>query len=97
MMKLKNPFTEETRALFLDAQYDCWLCGGNQGVEAHHIFGRVSNSPLNLAPLCRKCHERINHNDVEEKYLLGLTIGYLDRVGYRKTDADYEFLKKVNH
>lgn len=97
MMKLKNPFTDETRALFLDVQYDCWKCGSNQGVEAHHIFGRMSNSPLNLAPLCRKCHEAVTHSDYEQKYLLGITLTYLEKVGYKKTQADYDFLDKVNH
>lgn len=96
-MKLRNPFSTDTRLLFFDAQYMCWTCGENGsnsgGTELHHITGRSSNSPLNGAILCHKCHEKILHTQEEEMELLNKTILYLHSKGYRWTDKDVEFLR----
>jgi len=97
-MKLQFPFSQETRWLFFDVRYLCWICGENGqqkgGTELHHIKGRVSDSPYNGAVLCKECHGHANHNDSEEGDLLLKTISYLDSRGYVANEADRMFLKE---
>lgn len=97
-MKLKNPFSQKTRWLFHSVRFKCFKCGSNGtnrgGMELHHIFGRVSKSPYNAAPLDHTCHEHILHNDQEQQDLLKKTKKYLDSVGYKPTEDDLEFLQK---
>jgi len=95
-MKLKNSFTDKTRALFLDVQYQCWNCGGNQGVEANHTVGRESNSPLNLSPLCRSCHSHVGHTDEEHAKLLNKTLNYLVSQQYKMQEEDWDFIRKYH-
>lgn len=96
-MKLANPFSTETRWLFHDVQYHCWICGengqGKGGTELHHIVGRSSNSPLNGAVLCKECHGRMVHTQQEEMELLNKTIHYLHSRRYVWTEADMQFLR----
>jgi len=93
-MKLKNPFKGDTRLLFID-NFGCFSCGrSDRGIEAHHIVGRVSRSPLNLAPICPLCHSRINHNEFEERDLFNKVWKYLKKEGYKPTFEDREFLEK---
>jgi len=91
-MNLKHPFSQEDRYLFFDAQHECWICGGNQQMELHHICGRKSSSPLNGAPLCKECHNKIGHSESEEKMLFAKTLKYLTRNQYVITEKDYDFI-----
>lgn len=78
-MKLRNPFSEETRLLFLYV-YACFDCGrSDRGVELHHITGRNDNSPTNAFPICRVCHVKVKHNDEEHKKYKQITKDYLAR------------------
>jgi len=75
-VRLKNPFTEETRNLYL-YQYSCQCCGrSDRGLELHHIKGRSSNSKLNAIVLCLDCHKIIGHTDEEEGKYLQITIRF---------------------
>jgi hypothetical protein len=94
-VKLRNNFSEETKGLFC-FNNDCWSCGGSWGdgnADYHHILGRISNSPLNLAPLCLGCHAKhikmklyINRCDFVTK-----TIKYLLKEGYELNKNDLKF------
>lgn len=99
-MKLTNPFSIETRDLFWDARYTCWICGGNGnengGMELHHITGRDNNSPFNAAPLCKLCHGKMGHTKDEERWLFEKTLQYLQgRVEI--TQADEHFMLTHPH
>ena len=96
MMKLKHPFSNETRWLFFDARYRCLNCGSNCGVELHHILGRVSSSPWNCCPLCHICHASVVHNQTEHQRLFALTLRFLFEQRYTPTIEDYEFFR-INH
>lgn len=95
-MKLDNPFSLETKLLFIDV-HNCWFCNRNEnyGKEAHHIYGRVSSSPVNCAILCSQCHSRIKHNDKEQQELLQITLVFLARINYSFTDNDFIFLSTI--
>lgn len=87
-MKLRNDFTDLTRALFT-FEHSCWICGSNQGCELHHILGRVSASPFNACVLCRACHEKaVMLNKVK---LLRIAIRFCIREGYEPTKKDILF------
>lgn len=98
-MKLRNSFTEESRALFLDAQYRCFnrdcTCNGQAcgGIELHHIKGRESNSPYNGAVLCHGCHSHVGHTDEEHRYLLNKTLYYLSMQDYEPNKRDRKFIR----
>jgi len=92
-MKLKNPFTNDTRWLFFDIRYSCYICGRNN-TELHHIAGRVSSSPLNASVLCKVCHNKINHSEQEEIFLFKKTLLYLKKIGYNLSSKDYDFIEK---
>lgn len=89
-MKLRNPFSDKTRVLYIDHQY-CMSCGSNNIPELHHIAGRVSNSPLNAIVLCHNCHARCGHSEEEEKKYFGINLIYLMQIGYEFTDQDIQF------
>ena len=97
-MRLKHPFTDIIRELFWD-QYSCYLCGRSDlGVEYHHILGRISNRPLNCAPLCPECHSR-NHTQSpftkeEISKLLNKTKKFLETINYILYEKDIEFFEK---
>ena len=90
-MKLKYPFTEETRNLLL-YEYSCWDCGrSDRGLEAHHILGRCSNSPLNMYLICIDCHKVVGHSQKEESKYLQQTIKWLLSTGYKLKEVDITF------
>ena len=103
-MKLQNPFPQETREIFRDVQYFCFICGKNGsdvgGTELHHILGRVSNSAFNAAVLCKKCHYHIKHSKEEHKFLLNKTARYvakkIKQYEYRPRREDFEFVDKYS-
>lgn len=96
-MKLKNPFTIETRELFRDV-HNCWQChsngqeSNNTGLELHHIYGRISASAFNASPLCGNCHRQVTHTSKERVYLVVKTINFLRKKGYSIQQEDVDFL-----
>lgn len=98
-MKLDHPFSNETRHLYLGV-WRCWECGSNGqtrgGLELHHIFGRVSSSALNSAPLCKVCHNKIGHSREEQQKYLRLTIEYLVSIHYKLKPEDDAFLVELS-
>jgi hypothetical protein len=93
---MKNDFTDITRALFV-FEKTCWNCNAPEP-ELHHILGRVSNSPLNAYPLCRKnCHSfHIEMKSEENKYkFLKQTFRFLcdPNNQYRFTKKDNKFME----
>jgi len=90
-MKLQNPFSQETRLLYL-YEYSCFTCGrSDRGLELHHIKSRISNSPLNSYLICNYCHSHANHSQKEEAQYLQTTMKWLLRQGYELTQKDIEF------
>jgi len=94
-MKLRNNFSDLTRALYIqpvnpDDEY-CWICKSNQSCELHHILGRVSNSPFNSCCLCRKCHE--NYTKLDKGKLLRMAIKFCLREQYTPTEKDIKFYR----
>lgn len=95
-MRLRNPFTNETRQLF-EYCYECFWCRQNRWDAGHHIMGRVSNSPLNFCPIHNiKCHIGNYALDSFENQskLLKRTLEYLTNDGYILTPVDKEFMEK---
>ena len=91
-MKLRNPFTESQRVLFID-HYFCALCGrSDQGIEIHHIYGRGSNVTLNMSPLCIVCHSHIRHDPDTHVLLFTKTLQWLFPRRYELTREDIEFI-----
>lgn len=95
---LRNPFPLEVRLLFL-YNFTCWACGGNGGgnLELHHIWGRISHSILNAAPLCRKCHDAVKDTPEERCGFMRKTIEWVSPQGYRLTAYDLGFLEGVKN
>lgn len=95
-MHLQNPFSDDTRTLFI-WKYDCDWCGHNNWSDLHHILGRVSNSPLNASTVHnQKCHignGNLATFDVKRK-LLRKTFNYLINQRYELTEEDKLFMKK---
>ena len=89
----------EVRLLYLYNNYECWECGTNGsasgGIELHHIYGRISASALNSAPLCHGCHSKVGHSYEEHQRYLQKTIRFLLSQGYQLTDDDNVFLETV--
>lgn len=98
-MRMNNAFSEETRDLFFWNQI-CWECGKYHANCLHHILGRVSDSPLNAAPLSNfECHignGKLSTFDVRKK-LLKMTLDYLLENGYVLTKKDKLFMKKYKN
>ena len=94
-MKLRNSFSNETRHLFFDTRFNCWDCGRND-TELHHISGRTereSDSPINAAVVCKKCHSRVGHTEEEEKRYFRKNLQYLTNVAeYTITEKDLKFI-----
>jgi len=57
--------------------YNCLNCGVSKEdcqLDVHHIDkNRKNNSPLNLIPLCARCHPKLENDIVKCKELLGKT------------------------
>lgn len=85
--------------MYLYNNYECWICHTNGshcgGMELHHIWGRISASALNSAPLCKECHSHIGHTRAERVDLLRKTIRFLLSQGYKLTDEDNDFLELI--
>ena len=94
-MYLKNPFPDKVRYLYLYNCFECWQCGCNQMIELHHIWGRISASALNSAPLCKGCHVHILHTRYERQDLLRKTLRFLESQGYCWNNEDGEFLHMI--
>jgi hypothetical protein len=91
-MKLDNPFSTDTRVLFMD-HYQCAWCGrSDQGIQLHHITGRGSSSPFNCFPICMVCHEKMCHSQEEEQKCFAYTFKLLYNQGYKPQREDYIFL-----
>lgn len=93
---MNNNFSEETKELFV-WNYECWWCKKSHANCNHHILGRVSTSPLNLAPLNNfECHignGKLNTFEIQSM-LLKKTLSYLKNNGYNLTKEDKKFMKK---
>lgn len=93
-MKLDNPFSLETKLLFID-HFWCAICNhSDQGLEGHHIVGRSSNSPFNFCPICTKCHSTIGHSVEEEQKLFAYTFKWLYNRGYKPVENDFIFFQE---
>jgi len=90
-MKLSNPFSEQTRNIFLYV-YSCMDCSrSDRGLQLHHITGRTSDSPLNAIPLCLDCHSKCGHSFDEESTYLQITMRFLLREHYSLNEEDINF------
>lgn len=92
----KNNFINETRELFFWNE-KCWSCGMNHFDCLHHILNRISNSPLNAAPINNiECHignGKLSTFEIQKKFLKK-TLTYLLQTGYILTKNDKKFKKK---
>jgi DNA-directed RNA polymerase subunit RPC12/RpoP len=93
-MKLNNPFSQDTRNIFLYI-YACFDCGrSDRGLSLHHIKGRISNSPINAIPLCLDCHSKVGHTQDEEQRYFKLTLQFLVKEKYTYTLDDIVFYQE---
>lgn len=97
-MKLQNPFSEETRLLWLD-HHSCADCGTNGGgmLELHHITGRDSNATVNGVVVCNECHSHFGHNKDEEQRLFAKNLAILKSKHYKLTEEDERFMEEHPH
>lgn len=94
---LRNPFPLEVRLLFL-YNFTCWACGrSSTNLELHHIWGRISFSVLNAAPLCRTCHNAVKDTPEERCDFMRKTIEHVSPQGYKLTEYDLGFLESVKN
>jgi len=97
-MNNKNDFSEETRELFIWNK-ECWFCGMTHSDCLHHILNRVSDSPLNAAPLnnfsCHIGNGKLSQFKIRKK-LLKKTLEYLKESGYTLTKKDKAFKKEYS-
>lgn len=94
VVKLKYPFSDETRLLYL-YRTDCSDCGSNKMLELHHVEGRKSDSVLNSVLLCHDCHEHTNQTDFEKKKYYSYTLKWLLSEGYEFTQKDLNYYLDV--
>lgn len=102
---MKYEFTDKTRELFnLGNWMNDWEDGRNDANALHHIFGRVSNSPFNCAPLNnnrnhlpegRRNLPAITNKEVQQKYLQK-TKKFLKSINYKPNEKDLKFLEKYD-
>jgi hypothetical protein len=102
-MKSLNNFSPETKMLWGDNWF-CWECQRNNVSDFHHIVKRgtkhddCESSPLNVAHLCRKCHEAGDiHSPEKQCKYLNKTVNYLINIGYSLTEKDNRFLNKYKN
>jgi len=96
-VKLKNPFPIEVKELYA-FEHTCHAqgCNSGDGLEWHHILGRVSNSALNCMFLCHKCHE--NYTKFKKSDLLKQQLRWLVLyTNYKFREEDYEFYNRYKH
>lgn len=95
---MSNSFSPETRDLFLWNK-ECWWCSRTHANVLHHILGRVSSSPLNVAPINNnECHLGNGKLSTFEtrKLFLKKTLDYLKKENYSMTKEDKLFMKKFS-
>lgn len=93
-MKLKYDFPQKVRNLYL-YQYSCFLCSrSDQGLELHHILGRVSDSAFNSSCICSKCHSYMGHTREEHQNIFFYTLKFLHDVKFKPEDKDLDFLEE---
>lgn len=91
-----NDFSDDTRELFR-YRHECWECNYNKNIDHHHIFTRISDSPFNLAPLCRKCHQSVTYDfPNRKKYLLKTFKHIMENTDYDINERDREFFREIN-
>ena len=94
-MKLRNEFSQETKELFFWNKR-CFFCGRLHANSFHHIFGRVSDSPLNCCPInnfdCHIGNGKLSQDETIKK-LLSQTLKYLLENNYKLTKKDRDFVK----
>lgn len=89
-MNLANEFASEVKLLW---PRHCMVCGrSDQPLEDHHIYGRVSSSPLNGIRVCKECHDSKSFMDSNE--LLDTSIKFWSQQGYSLIENDWNFLKR---
>ena len=94
-MKLSNPFSKQTREMWRDCQI-CGICDKQVDLELHHIVGRESSSPLNSCPLCKSCHDTVNHSNEERQELFAFSFAnVVIKNKYKTTPDDLALLE--NH
>jgi len=93
-VKLKNPFPDYVKELYA-FEHCCHECNSGDGLEWHHILGRVSKSALNCMFLCHKCHE--NYTKFDKGYLLRKQLRWLVLINYKFKDEDYKFYNEYKH
>ena len=100
-MKLQYDFSPETRALFYGV-YACADCSQNVNLQLHHIFGRISDSPLNAIILCESCHKLVTGTRGEKVRYFLHTLDYLRRNAlqgltghYKLTENDENFIRLI--
>lgn len=93
-MKLKKPFSSETRNLWID-HWECANCGtnGNGMLELHHITGRDSDAAVNGVVVCNECHSHFGHNRDEEQRLFAKNLALLKNKRYQLTEKDEQFME----
>src|SRR3990167_8781389 len=93
---MKNDFKEKDRELFFWTT-GCWVCRKNHADCLHHILNRVSDSPLNAAPInnfdCHIGNGKLSLFETKIK-LLKKTLDYLLENDYELTKKDRDFMKK---
>lgn len=93
---MRNNFSEETRELFFWTNI-CWWCDRSHANCLHHILGRLSDSPLNAAPINNfECHignGKLSLFDTK-KNLLNKTLDFLLESNYTLTKEDKQFKKR---
>lgn len=91
---LFNPFSHQTRLLYMYV-FACFNCGqSNRGIELHHIFGRETNSPFNACPLCRYCHSMVTNSEEERAFFFFKNQEFLIENHYKPNEKDYELIEK---
>jgi hypothetical protein len=96
---MRNEFSLATKELFF-WNNECWECKMSHANCLHHILNRVSNSPLNAAPLnnfsCHIGNGKLSTFEIRKK-LLNKTLLYLKENGYVLDSKDREFKEKYKN
>jgi len=93
---MSHEFSPKTRDLFFWNK-ECWWCSQQHASALHHILGRVSSSPLNVAPInnnqCHLGNGKLSQYETR-KLFLKKTLDYLKKENYKFTKEDFLFMKK---
>jgi len=67
-LKRRSRHTARKRVGEIDGDTDCVVCGSSNGIEVHHIDGDwLNNHPINLAPVCHRCHKSTHQAESTHK------------------------------